>query len=144
MAVTSASGPISSRSAFEFVRNDIFDARSFIDDTNRRFAEPLAAALGGPIVRDKTFFFTAYEGYRKPWDKPCGLCSHGRLSRPSGRSISRAHSFPDAYPEGALPVAGNPDVSEFIGAGRQLGNETPDMRVDQRFSDKTTASSALF
>ena len=54
-------------SVYEFLRNDIFDARNF-------FARPgvatpfrenqFGATLGGPIVRDKTFFFLNYDGQR--------------------------------------------------------------------------------
>jgi len=143
MAVTSASGTNQFHgSAFEFVRNDIFDARSFIDDTKPPFRlNQFGGSLGGPIVRDKTFFFTSYEGYRQT----LGQTLVGFVPTDAFRAQAAARSpaltpFLNAYPEGALPVAGNPDVSEFIGAGRQLGNEDSGMmRVDQRFSDKTTA-----
>jgi len=47
-------------SLFEFMRNDVFDARNFFNRTGE--AEPLkrnqfGGAIGGPIVRNRTFFF---------------------------------------------------------------------------------------
>jgi hypothetical protein len=53
--------------AFEFLRNDKLDARNAFDSTNIK--PPLrqnqfGASLGGPIRRDKTFFFFNYEGQR--------------------------------------------------------------------------------
>jgi hypothetical protein len=52
-------------SAFEFVRNEKFDAKNFFDA-----AGPIVPfkrnvygySVGGPIKRNKTFFFTSYEG----------------------------------------------------------------------------------
>jgi hypothetical protein len=61
--------------AFEFLRNDNFDARNFFDlaDNNKdgNLDKPpfkrnqFGAALGGPIIKDKTFFFFSYEGLRQ-------------------------------------------------------------------------------
>ncbi|MBV9624437.1 MAG: TonB-dependent receptor [Acidobacteria bacterium] len=56
-------------SAFEFLRNNVFDARNYF---NRRPA-PMSAfrnnqfggSLGGPVVKSRTFFFAAYEGQRE-------------------------------------------------------------------------------
>jgi hypothetical protein len=55
-------------SAFDYLRNDIFDARNYFD------APPLikpplrqndfGGTLGGPILKEKTFFFFSYEGLR--------------------------------------------------------------------------------
>ena len=51
---------------YEFLRNNIFDARNFFDPSGQP-APPFhenqfGAALGGPVVRNKTFFFVNYEG----------------------------------------------------------------------------------
>jgi hypothetical protein len=56
-------------SAFEFLRNSAMDARNYFNRVpalktgfkNNNFG----ASLGGPIVKDKTFFFGAYEGQRE-------------------------------------------------------------------------------
>src|SRR6476660_4932060 len=53
-------------SLWEFLRNDAFDAKSFFATS----VEPLkrnqyGGTFGGPIRRDKTFFFLYYEGLRE-------------------------------------------------------------------------------
>ena len=54
-------------SAYEFVRNDAFDARNFFDPatipTFRR--NQYGGSLGGPIQKDKTFIFGDYEGVKQ-------------------------------------------------------------------------------
>ena len=49
--------------AYEFVRNDIFDARPFFSTTAPVFKRnQYGAQVGGPIRRNKTFFFGAWQG----------------------------------------------------------------------------------
>lgn len=60
---------------FEFLRNDLFDARNFfnrsVDDSGNRIPKSefrnnqFGASLGGPIIKGRTFFFGAYEGQRE-------------------------------------------------------------------------------
>ncbi|HXR99720.1 MAG TPA: carboxypeptidase regulatory-like domain-containing protein, partial [Pyrinomonadaceae bacterium] len=69
-------------SLFEFFRNDKLDARNFFN----RDSEPQTAfrnnqfggAIGGPIKRNQTFFFFAYEGQRER----VGLNSTARVPDP--------------------------------------------------------------
>ncbi len=54
--------------AFDYLRNEIFDARNFFDMVPMP-KPPLrqndfGGALGGPIRKNKTFFFVSYEGLR--------------------------------------------------------------------------------
>src|SRR5438270_798071 len=53
-------------SAFEFVRNDRFDARNFFAtgvDKPKLTQNQYGGSLGGPVARNKTFFFVDYEGF---------------------------------------------------------------------------------
>ena len=56
-------------SAYEFFRNDVLDARNFFN--KERFPKSglrlnqFGGTLGGPILKNKTFFFLNYEGFRR-------------------------------------------------------------------------------
>jgi outer membrane receptor protein involved in Fe transport len=51
---------------YENLRNDIFDARSFFaPSVAPRKYNVFGAAVGGPIRKDRTFFFFSYEGTRR-------------------------------------------------------------------------------
>ncbi|MGH9712834.1 MAG: TonB-dependent receptor domain-containing protein [Candidatus Acidiferrales bacterium] len=58
--------------AFEYLRNDVLDASNWFNGYNQHPPLPkskerlndFGGVLGGPIVKDKTFFFVSYEGFR--------------------------------------------------------------------------------
>ncbi len=50
-------------SAWEFVRNNAFDARNtFSAKTPKLTQNQFGGAVGGPVIKDKTFFFASFEG----------------------------------------------------------------------------------
>jgi len=87
-------------SVFEFFRNNKLDARNFFNpkpDPETAFRNnQFGGALGGPIIRNRTFFYFAYEGQRER----VGLNSTARV--PDPREIE------------ALGGATNPVISRLL------------------------------
>src|SRR5207253_8590226 len=77
-------------SAAEYFRNDALDARNFFNPASNPKApfhnNQYGASLGGPIVKDKSFFYLDYEGQQEPVGVvtvaavPTGTASDGSLS----------------------------------------------------------------
>jgi hypothetical protein len=58
-------------SAFDYVRNSDFDARNFFGTTVAPFRRnEFGTTFGGPIIKDKTFFFVQYAGLRQRLGEP--------------------------------------------------------------------------
>ncbi|MGB2654153.1 MAG: carboxypeptidase regulatory-like domain-containing protein [Candidatus Acidiferrum sp.] len=130
--------------AYDFLRNNIFDATDPIDALNPTHEPPFhlnqfGGSFAGPIQRDRTFFFAAYEGYRQD----LGQTLIGYVPSPAFAAQVLAQSpalapVISAYPQGQNPTS-NPDISQFVGEGKQVGREDSGMfRVDHRFSDATS------
>ncbi len=50
---------------YEFFRNDALDGRNAFDSSRQPYHQnQFGATLGGPIIKDRTFFFVDYEGFR--------------------------------------------------------------------------------
>lgn len=140
MAVTSASGTNQLHgSAFDFFRNDVLDARNPFDVTKPPFRlNQFGGTLGGPIVRDKAFFFVSYEGLRQI----LGQTLTGFVPAAAFRDQVEAQSpglaqIVNAYPIGQTQLT--PQVAEFTGEGNQLDHEDSGMvRADDHFTDRTS------
>jgi carboxypeptidase family protein len=66
--VTKSGGNAFHGSLFEYIRNDTLDAANFFDNIIGQKAplrlNQFGGSIGGPLVKDKAFFFFSYEGYR--------------------------------------------------------------------------------
>jgi hypothetical protein len=142
---------------FEYLRNDIFDAPLPAWASNGEAQQPLrlnqfGGSLGGPIMREKTFFFFSSEGYRQNWGYPVS----GDVPSPSLKATVPSTSpvygiingFPGAGPKRTLTPwtpATDPGDPHFMDYDlltcecTQVVDESSAMlRLDQHFSEKTT------
>src|SRR5271155_449013 len=52
--------------AYEFFRNKVLNATPFYDTSNPPYVQnQFGGTFGGPVIKDHTFFFFAYDGYRQ-------------------------------------------------------------------------------
>ena len=144
VAVVSRSGSNSFHgSIFEFLRNDKLDAREPIDTLNPTKPpfrlNQFGGSLGGPVAREKTFFFATYEGLRQTLGQTLpGFVPSAALRAQALTVHPELAPILDAYP---MPnIAGNGAGPNFAGQGKQLDHEDSAMlRLDHRFSAKDTA-----
>src|SRR5208337_1815770 len=129
-------------SAFEFVRNSALDARNYFNTESRKTVfqnSQFGASLGGAIVRDKTFFFGAYEGQRE------NVGSDFLLGVPTPTQIAEAQTLAldnglsainPALTKvlGFYPVSNTPQIASVVRDKNDLDNFIA--KVDENFSDK--------
>ena len=134
---------------FEFLRNDLFDAPEPSWASNGQSQQPLrlnqfGGLLGGPIVRNKTFFFIASEAYRQVWGYPVSGNVPSAAYRATIASTNPVYpivnAYPTAGPKAVVAPTSDPDIDLLTCACTQVVNESSEMlRIDQHFSSKTTA-----
>jgi hypothetical protein len=113
--------------AFEFFRNTNLDAKGYFDQTRAAFNQnQFGGAIGGPIKRDKIFFFTDYQGTRTTQGVSTGNISvpttaqrngnfddlTGSVSGPYlaslltqslGRTVTQGEPYTSVFPNGNIP-----------------------------------------
>jgi hypothetical protein len=133
-------------SAYEFIRNNKLDARNFFDDPTQSTPSfkrnQFGGAIGGPIFKNRTFFFADYEGIRQSKGistqvtVPSQNARNGTLVGGNVTVDPNAAAYLTFYPV-PLPQNTNGDLGTFTFAGQQVVNENFfTARVDHRFSDK--------
>ena len=114
-------------SGWEFHNNQHLRARNFFmppgSDKPRDTLNMFGATLGGPIRKNRLFFFGGYEGTRQRTG------GSGRFTVPT--DDQRAGDFSSYVASGGLGVIYDPATGSPDGAGRQpfSGNRIPDSRI---------------
>src|ERR1700733_11794304 len=83
-------------SAFEFLRNTDLDARNYFSPTRGAFRQnQFGGTIGGPVRRDKVFFFVDYQGTRQTQGIDTGTISVPSAAMRSGNFIDPVTHFSD-------------------------------------------------
>jgi carboxypeptidase family protein/TonB-dependent receptor-like protein len=106
-------------SLFELHRDAALDAKNYFDLSSRPIPpfvrNQFGASTGGPVVRDRTFFFVSYEGFREVQAStaiatvPDALAHQGLL--PAANDPTACTS---ASPSGCVSVAIDPRIQPFL------------------------------
>lgn len=96
-------------SVYEYFRNDKLDSRNFFDLATRKSMlrqNQFGGSIGGPIVKDKVFFFGYYEGYRL----------HAGTNAIESAPGSRFSALPDCAAGEVFPTVqcANHDVKQLL------------------------------
>ena len=97
-------------SLYEFVRNDIMDARSFFAIQKGKLRRnQFGGSFGGPIIKNRTFFFGSYEGLRERVAATfSGLVVPTAAERSgnfTGRNILDPNNANQPFPGGIVPAS---------------------------------------
>ncbi len=127
--------------AYEFLRNKSLDAANYIDDLNGNPKPPFqrnqyGGSIGGPIQKDKTFFFVDYEGVKQnlgstlvatvPTPADVAAAEAAIAGTPDPNALLYLKTFWPASPTGIFSFAGHQVTGENFVIGK----------VDHTFSTK--------
>jgi outer membrane receptor protein involved in Fe transport len=135
---------------FQFLRNDNLDARNFFDQQKPEFKRnQFGGTFGGPILKNRLFFFGGYEGLRERLGLsnltvvPNALAHQGCLpnaSPPGGTHCfninTRVRPYLDLFPLPNGSDHGDGTADYFSSPSRVTDVDNFTMRVDHKLSDK--------
>ncbi|HEV8369691.1 MAG TPA: TonB-dependent receptor [Pyrinomonadaceae bacterium] len=154
--VTKSGGNKFHGAVFEYLRNDALDAPNFFDNIIGQKAplrlNQFGGSLGGPLVKEKAFFFVSYEGYRLRAGINSTEAVPGATSRICGPPIGTGTTTCNANTLLLLPAFRDPKaVIVSTGSGINLfdvaqlqsnsvvNENAYALRMDYRFSPKHSA-----
>lgn len=113
--------------AFEYFRNNVLDARNAFNSVSQPQApfrnNQFGGSLGGPIIKDKTFFFADYEGQREGVGvvtlacvpDPAQIVMDGGATNPVIKALLARNPWPAPNIPGTFGSPSAPGTGEDIG-----------------------------
>src|SRR5262245_35863055 len=141
-AITKSGGAQFHGTAFEFLRNSALDARNFFNAQKLPFKRnQFGGSLGGPLVKDRAFFFFNYEGLRRREGTSNIFFVPSPDARQGNLTSGRVTIAPSVLPYLALYPRPNGAISGDTGVFRRDVNESTNedfftVRVDHALTSK--------
>jgi hypothetical protein len=129
---------------FEYVRNNAFDARNFFDKTTDPAPLRLnqfGGSFGGPIKKEKLFFFSSFEALRQRGYQNFIEAVPSTAAR--SRAVASIKPLMDAYPVGTPTSDPNLDLAQVV-AGAPIDEYYGSLRADYRMNDKYSLTARYF
>jgi len=125
--------------AFEFFRNNVLDARSPFDaDIPPFHLNQFGGSVGGPIKKDRTFFFGDFEGLRQTlYRTVIGFVPNATYRAQVAATSPGLAPFLPSWPVGQTPVDSITDQWRSPGLNSQRENSFMG-RLDHTFNAKTS------
>jgi hypothetical protein len=122
---------------FEYLRNDRLDARNFFDaDKSPLKLNQFGGSLGGPIRRDRTFFFASVEALKQR--AGVNLLATVPSAAARARAVPSIRPLLDAFPAGQEPTS-NPDLDlARLNASSAIDEYFGSLRLDHTFNSRFT------
>jgi hypothetical protein len=125
---------------FDYLRNDVFDARSPFDPAKIPpfRMNQFGGSLGGPIRKNRTFFFTTYEGIRQSLTSTMiGFVPNAAYRAQVLGASPALKPLLSGWPTGQKPVDSITDQYTSAGVNR-VREDSGSVRVDHEFTDNTS------
>lgn len=146
-AVTRSGSNAFHGSVYEFLRNSALDTKNYFDGVKPPFRRnQFGIAAGGPIHRNRSFFFANYEGLRQSLGVthldivPSQAARNGNLSGGSVQVDPQAARYLAFFPLPNRGLLGNGDTGNFAFSGQQI---TPENYFTGRVDHKLHVNDAL-
>jgi Carboxypeptidase regulatory-like domain/TonB dependent receptor-like, beta-barrel len=125
--------------AFDFLRNNVFDARSPFDtDVPPFHLNQFGGEMGGPIQKDRTFFFADYEGLRQILNSTIiGFVPNAAVRNSVAATSPALAPFLNSWPVGQTHIDSVTDQWTTVGLNTQRENSGMG-RLDHTFNSRTS------
>lgn len=140
--VTKSGGNAFHGSLFEYIRNNSMDARNFFDVQKSPLRlNQFGGSFGGPIIKNKLFFFSTYEGLRQR--AGVNYIETVPSAQAKANAVPSIRPLLDAFPSGAPTSDPNLEVAR-LNASNQVDENYGSLRVDYHINDKYTIYARYF